>query len=230
MILVNPAYEGITEDWFVPHWWKNGKAQSVMEGGRGSAWFVNSSLGDLVLRHYRRGGLVAKLSQDRYVYCGNARARSVREFRVLTMLHKMGLPVPEPIAARVVRHGICYEADILIRRLSDAVPLPEVHDLINGQLWQSVGETIRRFHDVGLNHVDLNCDNILIGQERVYLIDFDRCFFERQRLAADSWKKRNLARLRRSVEKRLVSVCAETRHHLWCHLEIGYRNRSAKTA
>jgi 3-deoxy-D-manno-octulosonic acid kinase len=59
---------------------------------------------------------------------------------------------------------------------------------------------IRRFHEAGVHHADLNCYNILISNSRLYLIDFDRGRLE----SANSrwrWKEKNLARLHRSIIK-----------------------------
>ena len=39
-------------------------------GGRGAACFIEADGRNLVLRHYRRGGLIARLSADRYLWRG----------------------------------------------------------------------------------------------------------------------------------------------------------------
>ena len=58
---------------------------------------------------------------------------------------------------------------------------------------------IRRFHDHGVWHADLNANNVLIDNEnRLYLIDFDR---GRLRQAAPQWQQANLDRLKRSLLK-----------------------------
>jgi 3-deoxy-D-manno-octulosonic acid kinase len=65
--------------------------------------------------------------------------------------------------------------------------------------WIAIGRCIRRFHDRGVCHADLNAHNILLGatEEAVYLIDFDRGRLRKPGLWCDS----NLVRLRRSIEK-----------------------------
>jgi 3-deoxy-D-manno-octulosonic acid kinase len=137
------------------------------------------------------------------------------------MLHEQGLPVPEPVAACANRHWLWYRAAILIRRIPGAVPLPEVSNLQDETLWGRVGEAIRRFHDAGLDHVDLNCDNILVAGGDVYLIDLDRC---RLRVRGDGsrWQRNNLDRLWRSVEKRIKPVTERQTPVLWSCLEAGY--------
>lgn len=135
-------------------------------------------------------------------------------------------PVPEPIAARAVRRGIFYQADILLKRIVGAVPWPEASNAVDKDLWFDIGTTIRRFHDAGLNHVDLNCDNVLVGNGRVYLIDFDKCDIRRTEPGGlVKWKLKNLARLHRSLAKRMGDVDIES---LWGSLMDGYHGASHK--
>ena len=61
-----------------------------------------------------------------------------------------------------------------------------------------IGACIRRFHERGFCHADLNAHNVLIDRSgRVFLIDFDR---GRRREPGD-WARGNLERLRRSLDK-----------------------------
>ncbi|MFL1403927.1 3-deoxy-D-manno-octulosonic acid kinase [Marinobacter sp. M1N3S26] len=221
MLVVNPAYKAITEDWFDPEYW-GWNARPVSTGGRGSAWFVDSDQGGMVLRHYRRGGLVARLSEKSYIYLGHDRTRSFREFHLLKALYDRGLPVPEPVAAWSKTHnGVCYRASIIIRRIDGAEPWPEVVRLDDEGLWHRIGGMIRRFHDAGLDHVDLNCDNILVAGDDVYLIDLDRCRL-RPGTAGGQWQRANLRRLWRSVVKRMSKFTETQRDSLWECLMAGY--------
>lgn len=221
MLVVNHAYTDVTEDWFDPAHW-GAHAQPVSAGGRGSAWFVETGQGDMVLRQYRRGGLMAKVSERSYIFTGWKDTRSYREFELLKTLHDQELPVPEPVAAIAQRHLLVYRAAILIRRIPGAVPLPEVDNLDDETLWREVGRTIRRFHEAGLDHVDLNCDNILIAGGLVYLIDFDRCVLRKTGSNPGKWQQRNLARLHRSVVKRcLPRLCASVTPY-WNALSAEY--------
>ena len=76
-----------------------------------------------MLRHYRRGGFIARLSRDRYVWTGEARVRAFAEWRLLELLTERGLPVPKPIAARYQRSGLLYRCDLITQRIADAQPL-----------------------------------------------------------------------------------------------------------
>lgn len=186
--------------WFDPEWWR---ARGALDGGaqgRGTAWFVDDGPRPLVLRHYRRGGLAARVSTDRYLFLGESRTRPVREWQVTYHLHRRGLPVPAPVAARFVRDGWTYSGDILLERLPAvttlaqrlrAAPLP-LSD------WIALGRCVRRFHDAGLCHPDLNAHNILfVDGGEIHLIDFDGATLRTRGL----WSDANLARLRRSLLK-----------------------------
>jgi len=223
-ILVPAEYRAnLSADWFVPDWWGI-NAEPVSAGGRGSAWFLHSPLGDAVLRQYRRGGFVARLSESSYFFTGYEKSRSFAEFRLLQALRLKALPVPEPLAAMVERVGLVrYKAWIILRRLAESVPLPEASNVAEPELWSEVGRVLRRFHDAGLNHVDLNCDNILVAPDGIYLIDFDRCELRENASAAAGWKVANINRLRRSVKKRCKSLDSKARERVWRALLEGYR-------
>ncbi|BCA80103.1 3-deoxy-D-manno-octulosonic acid kinase [Desulfuromonas sp. AOP6] len=168
--------------------------------GRGEAYFLRYQGQDWVLRHYRRGGLVAKLFHDHYLGWHPGRSRAWREWRLLAVLYAQGLPVPRPVAASVVSGFGVYRADLITERLADTstladrlkkAPQPEA-------VWLAVGRCIRRFHDANVFHADLNANNILLdGQGQVYLIDFDQGCFRKP----GSWKQHNVARLLRSLKK-----------------------------
>src|SRR5690606_37245884 len=81
------------------------EAVPVAVGGRQSAWFVSGDVGPAVLRHYRRGGLAARVSRDRYLWAGPSSTRSFAEFRVLRGLYERGLRVPAPLAGAYWRSG-----------------------------------------------------------------------------------------------------------------------------
>jgi len=172
-------------------------ARPVGEGGRQAAWFVSGAFGDAVLRHYRRGGLIARLSRDRYVWTGAGHTRSFAEFALLDRMHRQGLPVPRPVAAAYWRHGLSYRCAILVARLPGVRTLAGVLEAFSPE---AVAHAILSMHEAGVWHADLNAFNILIdGAGKAWLIDFDRgragpCVAQAQREA-------NLLRLRRSLVK-----------------------------
>jgi len=222
--LRNEKFEALGPRWFVPDHWGSSLVP-VGTGGRGGAWFLHCDGEDIVLRHYYRGGLVARLSKRRYIFTGFERSRSFREFRILAQLLELNLPVPEPVGAIAERVGTFrYQAAILVRRIPGAVAMLEHEAIAGDPIWRQVGETIGRFHAEGLDHVDLNCDNILVSARGVYLIDFDRCKLRGIRSGSGMarWQKRNLSRLKRSLEKRLDDLPGETLALRWQTLLSGY--------
>ncbi|MEL7296229.1 MAG: 3-deoxy-D-manno-octulosonic acid kinase [Pseudomonadota bacterium] len=176
------------------------RSEAIGQGGRGSAWFVGDDTGDYVLRHYRRGGLIGRLNRDLYWFTGTARSRPFLEFRLLDNLHCLGLPVPEPIAARCVRIGPLYRADLLTRRIPDSETLAEMllRESLDTKQWQSLGWLLKRFHDAGAYHADLNAHNIMRNSDgQFFLIDFDRGELRKP----GDWCADNLRRLLRSLNK-----------------------------
>jgi len=64
--------------------------------------------------------------------------------------------------------------------------------------WTALGKMLRRFHDSGVRHDDINARNILRDpQGRFFAIDFDKA----RLLPSGPWQAQNLARFRRSLEK-----------------------------
>lgn len=185
--------------WFDASLWSHSHASPA--GGRGSAAFIRTPVGEGVLRHYHRGGLMARLGRDRYLWAGENRTRAFREFRLLVKLANLGLPVPQPLAARYVRAGLHYRADLLTRRIADAHTLAErlAGGTLTVSLAQAVGYAIAAFHRAGAWHADLNAHNVLVDAAgKAWLIDFDR---GRLRRPDRAWQEANLARLRRSFDK-----------------------------
>lgn len=195
---LNPAC--FDPDWFEPEHWRARAAAQPTTGGRGSAMFVDAPFGSCALRHYRRGGMAARVLSDRYLWAGPERTRSFAEFRLLQSLREKNLPVPQPIAARFRRSGVQYRADILTRRVERAATLAELlaQDKFDAAIAARVGAEIARFHAQGVYHADLNAHNVLLADAAVWLIDFDRGELRRP---ARVWQQANLARLKRSLLK-----------------------------
>jgi 3-deoxy-D-manno-octulosonic acid kinase len=189
------------DDWFEPErlaargWLAGGAA------GRGCAHFFRYNGTDYVLRHYRRGGKMAPLLNDRYIWTGIDNTAAWREWRLLARLAKLNLPAPRPFAARVVHSGLFYRADLITARIPAALSLAQrlkVGALPN-DTWREIGRVIRRFHEACVWHADLNAHNVLLDSGgAVVLIDFDRARF---RKPGAHWRQANLARLLRSLRK-----------------------------
>jgi 3-deoxy-D-manno-octulosonic acid kinase len=217
--------EAPTREWFDPGWWAGKGAATPGGGGRGGVAFLETPVGPCVLRHYHRGGLVAPLLGDRYLWKGRNRSRGFAEFMLLAALQRRGLRVPAPIAARCVRRGLYYTADLITRTIGNARTLTEVIRArqFDPVLAGEVGALVARFHSAGVDHADLNAHNILVAEGKLWLIDFDRGEI---RGSGTAWKLANLARLKRSLLK--VGACdhdeAKLDREIWAPLMRGYEH------
>ena len=194
---------------FEPGYWQAAGGVDATRAGRGTVVFITTPRGQCwVLRHYRRGGLVARLCDDLYFWTGQARTRSFREWRLLRQLRAWNLPVPQPVAACFRRAGLGYRADLLTAelpsRLTLAAALREA-PLPSGT-WGAVGSCIAALHHRGVQHADLNAHNLLLGGSgEVYVLDFDRGRIR----ARGAWEQQVLRRLRRSLLKVTAGLPAD---------------------
>jgi 3-deoxy-D-manno-octulosonic acid kinase len=202
--------------------WSRRNAITGEAAGRGSALMLDTPFGPAVLRQYLRGGQAARFSRDRYVFTGFEKSRPVMEFAILEQLFEAGLPVPAPLAAFCDREGALYRGWILMRKIAGATPLAGLlseRDSAPG-LWGRVGQCIRRFHDFGLVHADLNARNILVDESgEVFLIDFDRARLRRNDSRAFA---SNLKRLHRSLQKTWPEHEQQALPACWQQLREGY--------
>jgi 3-deoxy-D-manno-octulosonic acid kinase len=209
---------------FDPLFWQRRGALVPVSRGRGSAWFVSTGADAWVLRHFRRGGLIARLSADRYIWAGESRVRAFAEWRLLQVLSGLGLPVPQPIAARYQRGWLTYRCDLITRLIPDTKPLSAA--LIAAPLaraaWRAVGAAIARLHAQGVDHADLNAHNILLDAHgAISVIDFDRGRIRRH----GAWMERNLLRLRRSLDKIALSLPpGRFPTEAWEQVLVGYQS------
>lgn len=193
--------------------------------GRAAVAFVRGGVNDQVwaLRHYQRGGMARFLTRDLYWWSGLEQARPWQEFNLTASLHAHGLPVPRPVAARVVRAGPFYRGDLITVLIEQAVPLADVLAWreLPPQEWSAIGGMIRRFQDAGVRHDDVNARNVLRTPDgRFHLIDFDKAAIQ----PPGAWQRGNLLRLRRSLEKfKARDASFRFADADWDALLLGYR-------
>ena len=226
VVLVRRAEpEPVVPEWFRDRYWSERSLIVGEEPGRAAVLFVRRGERTWALRHYRRGGAVARLTADRYLWTGLHRSRAFREWRLLRRLHDDGLPVPNPVAAHVSRSGFTYRGDIITARIADTRSMATAMAAgeMDERTWKAVGATLRRFHDRGVDHADLNAHNVLLDRRgRVFLVDFDRSGIR----SGTSWKQRNLGRLQRSLHKISRQSGAVFGPAGWRRLLLGYRSRA----
>mgnify|MGYP003346674154 FL=1 len=186
--------------WFDAGEWQRAGAVAIETSGRGQVLIVAHGSERWVLRHYRRGGFVARFVEDHYLWLGLERTRAFREWRLLRGLRDAGLPVPNPVAAHVHRTGVIYTADIVTTYLPNTRKLSWFIE--QGQVppgvWRRIGGVVRAVHDRGVDHPDLTAHNILLDDRgEVFLVDFDNA---RQKPPGD-WRRLGVERLQRSLRK-----------------------------
>lgn len=173
---------------------------ALRSAGRGPTLYVSGDEGDFVLRQYLRGGRIGRVIKRAYAWTGADNTRSFLEWRLLAKMLTLDLPVPRPAAARYLRSGPFYSAELL------TVCIPGIRSLADRLLaapgsvefWRSIGVGLGNFHAVGVDHPDLNAYNVQVdGQDRMWLLDFDR-----GRIASSGpWRQHNIARFHRSLVK-----------------------------
>jgi len=203
-------------------YWEQQGALAGKAAGRGSVLLLETEFGPAVLKQYLRGGWAARVSRDQYVFSGFEQSRPIMEFKVLEQLSVAGLPAPAPLAAICRQEGRLYSGWLMTRRIMDAEPLADLIAARGGDpvMWRNTGACIRRFHDFGLVHADLNARNILVGKaDKVYLVDFDRA---RICQGASRACSTNLRRLHRSLEKLWPDSFSGHLESCWTLLLEGY--------
>jgi 3-deoxy-D-manno-octulosonic acid kinase len=175
--------------------------------GRGNAPTVTVDSGlSIVLRRYRHGGLFGALTGP--LLLGPQRALS--ELQVTSRAEAAGAPVP---------HVLCVVLWPLLGPLWSAMIGTEeeaqAQDLLAAwhrrseqrdrcRLLRRVGEAIRRLHDAGVEHPDLQVRNILLCSappERIVVIDLDRARLRGATPPPTRVRGAHLARLVRSLVK-----------------------------
>lgn len=212
-------------------------------GGRGDlAVLPAASLGEVVVRPYRRGGLPARFVERTYLL-GD---RAFHEAEITERLRRGDVPVPEPLAAVQSDRGLGYRAALVTRRVTGVDPAPDVlagrpgrggeagrhqdgerprdarrledTDRLRDAL-RRMGRSAGALHAAGGVHADLNAHNFLLprGGADAVILDFDRARVvggEVPGLLA----RMNLRRLRRSLGKLGLEAALDA----WSAFEDGY--------
>lgn len=223
-------FNNVSSAMFQAEYWRERDAIRGAATGRSTAFFVETDKHQLLLRHYYRGGLVGKVNKDRFKREPVEQSRAMAEFSLLLKLRELELPVPNPVAAHFqLAPGWGYRADILVEVIPAAADVFKQlqQEALTAGCWQSIGATIKQFHQSGVYHSDLNCHNILIDEQRkVWLVDFDKCGFK----PAGEWQQANLQRLLRSLLKEQKKAAEQsTAFHFdedrdWPQLLTGYES------
>lgn len=134
--------------------------------------------GRLLLRRLMHGGALAGLLGD----CFASARRPLRELAVTAALRARGAPVPRPALVAGKRRGLCWSLAFATfyeegsRDLLRVLRGPGPAHLL--RCAAAAGRAVRRFHDLGGRHADLQAANLLLRETpagaEVLLIDLDR--------------------------------------------------------
>ena len=176
----------------------------------------------MVLRQYLHGGLLRAITGK--LYCFGA--RSFRELAFTEEVRSCGIPTIEPIGAihRVTGFPAFYRAYLLTLEVPGALNAIQYLEKIGEspdretlrhkrKMIGRCGLLLRQFHQTGFFHQDLQMKNILVAEDRILIIDFDRSY--RKRILSTRERMKNLLRLNRSAEKWRRSGLPITRTDRW---------------
>ena len=188
------------------HAWAAAQPGRATYIGRGEAYGVPLGSVPAVVRHARHGGLLAPLLGDRFW----GRPRFEREAELSRRLAAGGVRTPAVVAGVKYRAGVGHRADVATEQVAGA----DLVELFYGDrapagaaraaALDALGRLVRRLHDLGWVHPDLQLRNLVVGgaagaRPVAWLLDVDTC--RRMRGDADAERARNLARLYRSWDK-----------------------------
>ena len=168
--------------------------------GRGRVAFVEAGTLSIAIKKLHRGGRYGRIWRDRF----HSRSRLFANLAMPTLARDRGIPTPAPLALLLVpgppalwRGWFALEAVAggvdLIRRVREKSPSRDE--------WASALAVVRRLHDAGIEHPDLNLGNLLIDNDRnAWVIDLDRCRAATTALGADA-RIDGIRRIERSYHK-----------------------------
>lgn len=162
--------------------------------GRAPVYFLPSPPRDRVVRHYVRGGVVAKWLGDRYLRLGTP--RPFMETIASEALRALDIPTPRVLAAVAYPSGPVYRGDLATEYIPNARDLADLlfgartppitdQDVRISALMQA-GRMVARMATLGVLHPDLNLKNFLaeggrpdsgspLAHPKIHLLDLDRC-------------------------------------------------------
>jgi len=220
-IVTNERAAEFDTQWFDRASWDAQGARRHTSTGRAPVLICEAGSETWVLRHYSRGGLVARLIEDHYVWRGLAATRAWRELEILARMQAWALPAPQPVAALVNRSGPVYQADIITVYIPDTQALSALlrSEPVPESLWQRIGAMLAGFHQRGVDHPDITAHNILIDTEqRTFLVDFDNAVIR----PAGRWRDRGVARFQRSLRKVAMETGGSFSSAQWHAVIAGY--------
>lgn len=201
-------------------------------GGRAPLARIASASGTLLVRPYRKGGLLRHLRGARF----HGTWRPLTELVLHRRLQAIDVPVPEAVGCVVLRGPLGWRGFLLLREVTGSVDLeawlhgvPAPTDVDPATILRRAGRAVRHLHDAGVSHADLHAKNLLIAPGgEVLVLDLDRARAHPGRLP-DEARLDNLVRLGRAIEKHRLKGMRSGRREALRFLE-GYAGSRAAGA
>jgi len=185
-----------------------------------------------LVRRFSHGGLLRWLTGKRFLDA----ERPFRELILSDSLLRVGIRTPRVLAARARSIGLGWQLEVLTRRVENALDLGYVLGLarkgelapgVRASILKSLGDLVRRLHQHGCLHADLQPNNVLVNSEaleggtpELWLLDLDRSYFVDH--LADGERRANLRRLYRHVARREEQHGRALRHSDYLRFLRGY--------
>ena len=153
-------------------------SQDVLEGRASVSTIDLKNIGRVVVRNYRRGGLLRHFNKKTYLKLCDYRCRS--EFELLQHLEKIGICVPHPVAFayQCILSTFFYRAWLITKEISNACTLAHLSVTVPDRIRPVMNNLTRQISvllENHIHHVDLHPGNVLVdAADRVFIIDFDK--------------------------------------------------------
>lgn len=163
-------------------------------GGRGSVYRTHlDGVGPIMVKHYRRGGLLANFI-TRY-YLRTTKTRGQIEFEQMERARNLGCGAPEPVA-----YASCgrffYRAWLVTREVERSQTMAQLSRASSDRAAVAITALCHHTNILIKNnimHADFHPGNVLVDEDdQVYLIDFDKTGIYRggQKKLADKYRRR----------------------------------------
>lgn len=138
-------------------------------------------IGPVVIKYYKRGGLMRRVNEDLYLRLGKLRSR--QEFDMLQRVRKLGISSPEPLIW-AIKGGLFYKAFLVTRNIGDHQSLADVCVTQPDQCAHFIEKTALQAGILlqnRIHHVDFHPGNVLVNaQGTIFIIDFDKAYISRK--------------------------------------------------
>lgn len=146
-------------------------------GGRISVSRIHiEGIGAVIVKHYRRGGILANLITQSYLRA--TKTRSQIEFEQMQHIRAKGVSAPKPVAY-AYRGNLFYKAWLVSLEIIHSQTMAEFSRTEPNRVanvMDALNRQVRILVDNQIMHADFHPGNILVdSKEQIYIIDFDKC-------------------------------------------------------